>query len=145
MGVLGWCLQLLGISCHGNGRDPFGRLFFSQQRLPCKRHCDSDSLPVVSHSPPSSFALRGATNAHEYEALEFWGSEIEYYLTCQPVHMRWTPHWWTNPYAISFHNYKNVSLLLDAYRVIYGKSRMDDCSPIVSGFDIRVIGNAAPR
>ena len=86
---------------------------------------------------------RSASDASEYayEAMQFWGSELEYYLTCEPIDMRRTPYWWMSPHAVSFHNYKNVSLLLDAYRIIYGrKFKLSDCSPIVTGFDVRVVG-----
>merc|ERR1712183_299264 len=123
---------MLEIPNHGINHDMFGRAFFGDRPMPCRehmKHLESWRHLWTDHLPPMW------TASYVREVRKSWGVDLVRFLACEPVHMLRTPFWWMTSHAISFHEYKNISLLLEIYNTIHGRVRpgaSSICTPLTS-------------
>eukprot|EP00913_Durusdinium_trenchii_P034864 g32612.t1 len=119
--MLGRCMVASNVTAHPAVEDELGRYYFATEPLPCQEHLNSRQLPQLRSPHMEGSRLPRVANA----LCDIYGfmPELHRYLMCEPEVA--VADYWVSPYAIGFHGYKNTSLLLHAYRILYGKASCD--------------------
>eukprot|EP00434_Breviolum_minutum_P001748 symbB.v1.2.001547.t1/scaffold85.1/size341090/7 len=115
--MLGRCFVASNVSAHPAIEDAMGRYYFATEPLPCQEHLRSRSLPTL---PTPRVSDRFQRLAGALCATYGFYPELHRYVPCEPDEV---------PPVAGYHGYKNLSLLLHAYRVLYRSEACDWALP----------------
>lgn len=127
--MIGRCLRAANVSAHPSLEDPLGRYYFTSTPLPCREHLDVQQYrkllqmlrPQVSPTQRRFENLAGVICAGPFG----FGPEMHRYAACEPAEHAALSEYWVSPFAIGFHGYKNLTLHLHAYRILYEGATCD--------------------
>lgn len=116
--MLGRCLVAANVSAHWGMEDSLGRYYFTALPVPCIEHLHSGIRGLLQrHRVPQQQRMAHLASA----VCEPYGftPELHRYAACEPPEESAAAEYWISPFAIGFHNYKNLTLQEHAYRVLY--------------------------
>lgn len=109
--TLSHCIAELSIIVHSSNSDPFGRFVASDSVMPCTVHRKGRN---------NSFSTnRLGSIKYAWGAFSKWHYDLDRFTTCEEADFALGPSSWIIPYALAYHDYKNVTVLATTYRRVY--------------------------